>query len=83
MALRGSEQKSLQEYPVNPEAPKAPFLVLHYSYYASNTLLMLSVILLCYADDATLYSKCEQASDLWQQLELASEFKSGQQGTLD
>ena len=25
-----------------------------------------------YADDTTLYSKCDQASDLWQQLELAS-----------
>ena len=29
-----------------------------------------------YADDTTLYSKCEQASDLWQQLELASELVS-------
>ena len=29
-----------------------------------------------YADDTTLYSKCDQASDLWQQLELASEFDS-------
>ena len=29
-----------------------------------------------YADDATLDSKCDQASDLWQQLELASELKS-------
>ena len=29
-----------------------------------------------YADDHTLYSKCDQASDLWQQLELASELES-------
>ena len=29
-----------------------------------------------YADDATLYSKCNQASDLWLQLELASELES-------
>ena len=29
-----------------------------------------------YADDITLYSKCDQASDLWQQVELASEFES-------
>ena len=29
-----------------------------------------------YADDTTLYSKCDQASDLWQQLELASEVES-------
>ena len=28
-----------------------------------------------YADDTTLYSKCDQASDLWQQLELAAEFE--------
>ena len=28
------------------------------------------------ADDTTLYSKCDQASDLWQQLELASEPES-------
>ena len=29
-----------------------------------------------YADDTTLYSKCNQTSDLWQQLELASELES-------
>ena len=29
-----------------------------------------------YADDTTLYSECDQASDLWQQLELASELES-------
>ena len=29
-----------------------------------------------YADDTTLYSKCDQASDLWQQLELTSELES-------
>ena len=31
---------------------------------------------LVYADDTTLYSKCDQAFDLWQQLELASELES-------
>ena len=35
------------------------------------------------ADDTTLYSKCDQASDLWQQLELASEFESDLQDTAD
>ena len=29
-----------------------------------------------YVDDTTLYSKCDQASDQWQQLELASELES-------
>ena len=35
-----------------------------------------------YADDTTLYSKCDQASDLWQQLKLASELES-ESGTVD
>ena len=34
-----------------------------------------------YADDTTLYFKCDQASDLWQQLELASELESDLQDT--
>ena len=29
-----------------------------------------------YADDTTCYSKCDWMSDLWQQLELDSEFES-------
>ena len=36
-----------------------------------------------YADDTTLYSKCGQASDLWQQLELASELESDLRDTVD
>ena len=36
-----------------------------------------------YAHDITLYSKCDQASDLWQQLELASELESDLQDTVD
>ena len=36
-----------------------------------------------YADDTTLYFKCDQASDLWQQLELASELESDLQDTAD
>ena len=34
-------------------------------------------IIAIYADYTTLYSKCDQASDLPQQLELASEIESG------
>ena len=44
-------------------------------------LMMLPVILLS-TDDTTLYSKCDQASDLWQQLELASELKSDLRNTV-
>ena len=36
-----------------------------------------------YVDDTTLYSKCDQASDLWQQLELASELESDLRDTAD
>ena len=60
------------------ELLKAPFLVLHFSYYTLMTfLMMLFVILLSMgADDTTLYSKCDQASDLWQQLDIVSELES-------
>ena len=36
-----------------------------------------------YADDTTLYSGCDQASDLWRQLELISELESDLRGTVD
>ena len=36
-----------------------------------------------YAKDTTLYSKCDWASDVRQQLELASELKSHLLGTID
>ena len=54
---------------------KAPFLVvLHFSYYTLMTfLMMLSVILLSML---MILLSSDQASDLWQQLELASELES-------
>ena len=36
-----------------------------------------------YADDTTLYSTCDRASDLWQQLGLASELESDLRDTVD
>ena len=36
-----------------------------------------------YADDTTFYSKYDQVSDLWQQLELASELESDLRDTMD
>ena len=36
-----------------------------------------------YADDTTLYSKCDGASDLWQQLGLVSELESDLRDTVD
>ena len=37
---------------------------------------MISCNIAIYADDTTLYSRCDQAPNLWQQLELASELES-------
>ena len=77
--------KSSQEYSVNDGVPQdliPPFLVIHFSYYTLRTFLMiLSVILLSLL--STLYSKCDQASDLWQLLELTSELESDLRDTVD
>ena len=62
------------------ELLKGPFLVLHFSYYTFMTfLMMLSLLLLSIdADDTTLYSKRNQAPDLWQQLDIITELESDQ-----
>ena len=36
-----------------------------------------------YADDTSLYCKCDQVSDLWQQLELASELETDLRYTVE
>ena len=62
---------------------KALYLVLYFSYYTLMTFpTMLSVIVLSVLM-ILLYSKCDQASDLWQQLELASELESDLRDTVD
>ena len=47
--------------------------------------LMMDVVcnIALYADDTTLYSKCDQASNLWQQLELASELEYDLRDTVE
>ena len=60
---------------------KSPFSVLHFSCYTLIAFLMLSVILLSML--MTLLSKCDQTSDLWQQLKLASELESDLWDTVD
>ena len=76
--------KSSQEHSVNAGFPQGSIL--------GSTLFLLYIndlpddvicnIAIC-ADDTTLYSKCDQASDLWQELELASELESDLRDLVD
>ena len=76
--------KSSQENPVNAGVPQGsilgPTLFLLYINDLPDDFICNIAI---YADDATLYSECNQASYLWQQLELASELESDLWDTAD
>ena len=75
--------KSSQEYPVNAGVPEASILGTTLFLLYINDLPDVICNIVIDADDTTLYSKCDQASDLWQQLELASELESDLQDTVD
>ena len=77
------EGKSSHEYPVNARVSQGSVL--------GPTLFLLNINdlpddVICdiatYVGDSTLYSNCDQVSDLWQQLELASELECDQQDTV-
>ena len=76
--------KSSQEYPVNFGIPESSILGPTLFLLPINDLPddIISNIAL-YADDTTLFSKCNQASDLWQQLELVSKLESNLRETVD
>ena len=73
MVLHG---KSSQEYPINAGVPQGCILGPTLFLLDINTILDNVICdIAIYADNNTLHSYCDQASNLWQQLELASELE--------
>ena len=77
-------RKSSKEYPVNAGVPQGSIfgftlLLVYINGLHSDVICNVAI----YVDDSTLYSKYDQASDLWQQLEMAAELKSYIRDTVD
>ena len=76
--------KSSQEYPVNAGVPQGSILgPTLFLLYINDLLDAVICNIAIYGDDTTVNSKCNKASDLWQQLELASELESDLRDAVD
>ena len=76
--------KSSQEYLINARVPQGSilgptFFLLYINHLPHDVICDIAI----YAGDTTLYSKYDRTSDLWQQLELASELESDLRDTVD
>ena len=74
--------KSSQEYPVNAEVLQGSILGLTLFLLYINDLRDVICNITIYADATTLHCKCDQASDLWQQIGLAFELESDLRDTV-
>ena len=78
------DRKYSQEYPVNARVRLGSrFGSTHFLLHSNDLPDDVICSIVIYVDDTTLYSKCDQASDMWQQIELASELESDLQETMD
>ena len=78
------DMKFSQDYLVNVGVPQGSILgCTLFLLYINDPFDDVSCNIAIHADDTPLYSKYDQASDLWQQLELVSELESDLRDTVD